>query len=1127
MQQPIVEVEHHLDKTDGKWMMKKTIFILFLLIVMVVTIVEAVLEVDLAKQGDNNTFSVGDTTNFNTIGVSNGSDISMAEINVTDINVTNDIIYLGKVLSSWLYKFINFSNDYTIYGGWKKANATENFNDMYNITDSSLLLNGTDISSKTSNMTFLNVTGSAIIGGTVNATKFYGSFDKVPKNGTDANFKYINATNMTLTQQLITPRIRLAPNNLSYLKLGDIGDWGGSSEAFVLGNNEPNLDRGDIIFLLYAQENLTGMVIQSGLNNSAGIWGNSLMIMPNDMALNLFSKNLTNATNCINVYDKFNKSIFHNCDTAWHGASGIVQGSWDVWRGLKYGETFFGFGTFDVNLQGNDAAFMGGAIHIEQIQNATTGFELKEERNAINERFVGSLGIMVNDITNTIDWFLTPQPQPINLCDDEECAKAIGGFGNVVMNTTFSTLNMQNTTLNFVYSIVGLIGTDTFTVETDNGTGWETQLSDAGTDTLNSQSIVLGSDYWNASTVHLRVTCGATKADRECYIDTIRVNGSVTLASNVTAPASCSEICFGDGSRDSAGRCNFGLFHNCSTGVTETLGPWNITGTVIGGISGAGAANNIVKWSGTTSITSANIVDTGSLITMGSDVDMATNNILDVANICYSNGTNCVLPNSTDINVTRFTIDDKVNISNSGDVNATKFYGDGSALTGITGDQVSGAWVLINFTEAFNAIYNLTDSDLLVNDTDHSVKTLNASQIGIGTTIPIYLLQVAETTGKGLSMNVSDVLYVNGTSGNVGIGTESPETTLVVVKSGTPPVLGIFASQTSLLTVSNSGASSINRNILVAGPSGNSEINFADTDLDIGGISYFHGDNSMTFRLNNAARMSIASNGDITTVGDLSFAKADPEISWDSGALNLLGDQVTIRSLGSDSPRLHIAGVSGGGTVVDFGLNSDGELFISKGGTGSERDIIVQGDGDVILADNGNVGIGTNSPKQLLHINSSTAGKARVRVNEGATGGINFPGFELYNEGVLKGGMFYDEAKDIVSFFNDGTLSIVIDTNQNVGIGTDTPASRLVTIGDINATGKYLGGSDSSTLGPIFGSDGVDASEDTGDEVCAKQGLGCRTVYIGGNGPGTDRLGEDACSTDAAGEDLMAWCIVD
>ena len=67
--------------------------------------------------------------------------------------------------------------------------------------------------------------------------------------------------------------------------------------------------------------------------------------------------------------------------------------------------------------------------------------------------------------------------------------------------------------------------------------------------------------------------------------------------------------------------------------------------------------------------------------------------------------------------------------------------------------------------------------------------------VGIGTTSPQYLLQVASGT-DGRSVNLSNVLYVNGSSGNVGIGTTSPGATLHLERSSIGELLRLSRNGT-------------------------------------------------------------------------------------------------------------------------------------------------------------------------------------------------------------------------------------------------------------------------------------------------------------------------------------------
>ena len=102
----------------------------------------------------------------------------------------------------------------------------------------------------------------------------------------------------------------------------------------------------------------------------------------------------------------------------------------------------------------------------------------------------------------------------------------------------------------------------------------------------------------------------------------------------------------------------------------------------------------------------------------------------------------------------------------------------------------------------------------------------------------------------------SGTLFVDASANRVGIGTTSPS---------------------QLLSISDSGSA---RMEIISGTSGTSIIDMGDTaDADIGGIRYSHGDDEMTFRVNNDVRMTIASTGGlgigVTSIDKALIAKED------------------------------------------------------------------------------------------------------------------------------------------------------------------------------------------------------------------------------------------------------------
>jgi hypothetical protein len=94
-------------------------------------------------------------------------------------------------------------------------------------------------------------------------------------------------------------------------------------------------------------------------------------------------------------------------------------------------------------------------------------------------------------------------------------------------------------------------------------------------------------------------------------------------------------------------------------------------------------------------------------------------------------------------------------------------------------------------------------------------------------------------------------------SGNVGIGTTSTQAKLHIMKTD---VGALNNSNADMIMIENSTAGIT----IGSATTGEGHIHFSDSgDADVGGISYFHNDNSLKIRVNAADRMLILNNGDI------------------------------------------------------------------------------------------------------------------------------------------------------------------------------------------------------------------------------------------------------------------------
>ena len=131
----------------------------------------------------------------------------------------------------------------------------------------------------------------------------------------------------------------------------------------------------------------------------------------------------------------------------------------------------------------------------------------------------------------------------------------------------------------------------------------------------------------------------------------------------------------------------------------------------------------------------------------------------------------------------------------------------------------------------------------------------------------------------------------------------------------------------------------------------------------------------------------------------------------------------------SPSTKLHLGGTAPGDSIIRQDSTSSGTNWeIGERVAGKWQ--IFEDDGDSIVAtfmSTGNVGIGTTSPAQTLHVSSSAA----------TSNGIRISNSEGSFEARVDAGEFYLYDVD------DNRIPFLINTSGNVGIGTTSPSNAL------------------------------------------------------------------------------------
>jgi hypothetical protein len=282
----------------------------------------------------------------------------------------------------------------------------------------------------------------------------------------------------------------------------------------------------------------------------------------------------------------------------------------------------------------------------------------------------------------------------------------------------------------------------------------------------------------------------------------------------------------------------------------------------------------------------------------------------------------------------------------------------------------------------------------------------------------------------------SSVLYVDTINDRVGIGTTEPRVPLQVSSSEVDTDFLIECSNTQArMSINNTST-------------GDSQINFQLSNSSKFAIGVDNSD-SDKFKISGSSALGSNDRLVVDSTGNVGIGTTSPnarlhvyntgngeiEVERASGALINIQAQSAKGVVGTDSNH-----------TFSLKTNSSERLTISSGG---------------------NVGIGTTSPENILHLKSpnpyliledtSNANKNRIANVDG-----NMHYHADYNNQM-------GNSRHI--FYIDNSEKLRINTNGNVGIGTTSPSQKLHVVGSARVTGAYYDSSNSAgTSGQILSS---------------------------------------------------------
>lgn len=298
-------------------------------------------------------------------------------------------------------------------------------------------------------------------------------------------------------------------------------------------------------------------------------------------------------------------------------------------------------------------------------------------------------------------------------------------------------------------------------------------------------------------------------------------------------------------------------------------------------------------------------------------------------------------------------------------------------------------------------------------------------------------------------------------TGNVGIGETSPQTTLHVRSVSTPTGTGdAFVGGLSGNTanrkpteclrltgqyVNSTGSGSLLRftNYHTGGTNPNTN------EYNTAGIAGFDYNNNWGGGLVLYTAPGTSGGGDLTprmiinNDGDVGIG-TNPAC-----ALDIAGEDVMIRG---NTPSLHFSegtnGMDGAFRIHYDGANQvDGNNFLAiQHGTNFA-------DTSLHCTRAGNVGIGTNSPQQNLHVHESGSGQVVIAVTNDTTGGGNNDGIHFGIDSSEQGFVWHKQNTALLFATNNAERMRLTDDGK-LGIGASSPEEKLHVAGNMTVRGS-------------------------------------------------------------------------